>query len=146
MPGHSSASSKPPALDRTSATPPARTSPGPGFAWRLRHRTYTTIQVTIGSPTTLVAKLAGRPVTRSAELTLLTTTSLYGLGSSQYNRLHLRRRDHSELSADIRWLELGSTVGFGTVHLARETVDALRELSHTFHRARRMVESPSWRG
>jgi hypothetical protein len=38
----------------------------------------------------IASQMAGRPIRRSARLKVLTTTSLYGVGSSQYNRLKLR--------------------------------------------------------
>jgi uncharacterized protein YfaS (alpha-2-macroglobulin family) len=33
----------------------------------------------------IASQMAGRPIRRSARLKVLTTTSLYGVGSSQYN-------------------------------------------------------------
>jgi hypothetical protein len=84
------------------------------------------------------SQMAGRPIRRSAELCIVTTTSLYGSGSSQYNRLRLRRKDHPGLSRDLIWRELDRTAGFGTVHLSNETVQLLRTLSEVEHRARRI--------
>lgn len=84
------------------------------------------------------SQMAGRPIRRSAELCILTTTSLYGSGSSQYNRLRLRRKDHPGLSRDVVWKELDRTAGFGTVHLSQETVRLLRTLSEVEHGARRI--------
>lgn len=91
-----------------------------------------------GQVSEIASRLAGRPITRSAELLLLTTTSLYGVGSSQYNRLRLRRNEHKELDSDVHWIPLGTTVGFGTAHLGRPTLEALRELSRGTHGARRI--------
>lgn len=91
-----------------------------------------------GQVSEIASRLAGRPITRSAELLVLTTTSLFGVGSSQYNRLHLRRQDYPGLPDDLRWKELGKTEGFGSSHLAPETVTALRELSRSHHKARRV--------
>lgn len=84
------------------------------------------------------SQMAGRPVRRSAELCILTTTSLYGSGSSQYNRLRLRTKDHAGLARDVVWKELDRTAGFGTVHLSQETVRLLRTLSEVEHGARRI--------
>ncbi len=91
----------------------------------------------------IASQMAGRPVRRSAKLKVLTTTSLYGSGSSQYNRLKLRAKEHPGLPFDIDWkLFNGSegerTSGYGTVHLGSATVEHLRELSGSAHGARRI--------
>jgi hypothetical protein len=82
--------------------------------------------------------MAGRAVYRPAELKVLTTTSLYGNGSSQYNRLRLRAADYPVLDYDVAWQELAKTAGFGTVHLGSSTVRVLREVSERMYRARRI--------
>jgi hypothetical protein len=84
------------------------------------------------------SQMAGRAVYRPAELKVLTTTSLYGNGSSQYNRLRLRAGDYPVLDHDIAWQELAKTAGFGTVHLGPTTVRVLREVSERIYRARRV--------
>lgn len=84
------------------------------------------------------SQMAGRAVYRPAELKVLTTTSLYGNGSSQYNRLRLRSKEFPVLDHDIEWRELAKTAGFGTVHLSSVTVRVLREVSERVHRARRI--------
>ena len=87
----------------------------------------------------IVSQMAGRSVVKNSELRFLTTSSLYGnAGSSQYNRLRLNAQDHSELSEDIVWREIGKTQGFGSVHLSALTVDSLRRASTEFHGARRI--------
>ena len=101
-----------------------------------------------GQPSHIASQMAGRVITRSPDLVLLTTTSLYGVGSSQYNRLRLTARENSELSNDVAWEPLpslanltepeGTTSGFGTAHLSRQTLDALRELSREVWGARRI--------
>ena len=90
------------------------------------------------------SQMAGRPIRRSARYKILTTTSLYGTGSSQYNRLKLRAGDYPDLLPyDISWRlfdddETARTSGYGTVHLGTATVEALRELSAVTHGARRV--------
>lgn len=101
-----------------------------------------------GQTSHIASQMAGRPVTRPADLVLLTTTSLYGVGSSQYNRLRLVVDKHPELEHDVAWEPLpsvlhgtvseGTTSGFGTSHLSRQTLDALRELSRQVWGARRI--------
>ena len=41
------------------------------------------------SPSIIASSLAGRTVIKPAELVFLGTTSLYGIGSSQYNRIKI---------------------------------------------------------
>lgn len=84
------------------------------------------------------SQMAGRAIYRPAELKVLTTTSLYGNGSSQYNRLRLRAADYPELDYDLAWQELAKTAGYGTVHLSTLTVRTLREISERNYRARRI--------
>lgn len=84
------------------------------------------------------SQMAGRAIYRPAELKVLTTTSLYGNGSSQYNRLRLKAKDYPELDFDIEWKQLAKTAGFGTVHLTSATVRLLREVSERNYRARRI--------
>lgn len=90
----------------------------------------------------IASQMAGRPIRRPAELKVLTTTSLYGNGSSQYNRLRLRVGDHPDLPFDITWNlfdgDSERTTGYGTVHLATATIDALRKLSSLAYGARRV--------
>lgn len=93
-----------------------------------------------GQISVIASQMAGRPVTKPADLTLLTTTSLYGLGSSQYNRLALKAREHDALPYDIRWEAIGRSLtgGYGTLHLSGDTAQALREVGEARHDARRV--------
>ncbi len=84
------------------------------------------------------SQMAGRPIYRPAELKVLTTTSLYGNGSSQYNRLRLKANSYPELESDLEWRELATTAGYGTVHLSGRTVRVLREVAERAHKARRI--------
>ena len=84
------------------------------------------------------SQMAGRAIRRPANLMVLTKTSLYGVGTSQYNRLHLRAADHPELTHDLRWTYLKKTKGYGTVNLSKNTVRALREIAEQEHGARRI--------
>jgi hypothetical protein len=97
--------------------------------WRQRYE---------GQVSVISSQMAGRPLRRPADLKVLTTTSLYGSGSSQYNRLRLRAADHPGLRSDIVWQELERTAGYGTVHLSSSTVAVLREVSEQQYRARRV--------
>jgi hypothetical protein len=97
------------------------------------YRTRYAVQVSIIS-----SQMAGRAIYRPAELKVLTTTSLYGNGSSQYNRLRVRASEFTNLDHDIEWHELAKTAGYGTVHLGPTTVRVLREVSERMYRARRI--------
>lgn len=93
-----------------------------------------------GQVSVIASQMAGRPISKPADLRLLTTTSLYGVGSSQYNRLVLRASEHEGLGLDIRWDSIGrsKTGGFGTLHLGADTAHALRQVSQGLHTSRRV--------
>jgi Domain of unknown function (DUF4338) len=89
-------------------------------------------------PSIISSQMAGRLIYRSADLQVLTTTSLYGNGSSQYNRLRLRAADHPSLSEDIEWQEVAHTLGYGTYHLSPSTLRLLRDVADQRNGARRI--------
>ncbi|MBY5340441.1 DUF4338 domain-containing protein [Rhizobium leguminosarum bv. viciae] len=96
--------------------------------------------VRYGNQTSVIAsQMAGRAVSKPATLRVLTTTSLYGVGSSQYNRLSLRAREN-DLDYDVVWSAIGKSLtgGFGTLHLGGETTQALRSMAITRHDSRRV--------
>lgn len=81
-------------------------------------------------PSEIASAMAGRPITREARLAFIGTTSLYGTGSSQYNRLHwpaptMGGTDDSRMG----FYELGRSRSFGTSHFSGVTVQALVRLS-----------------
>jgi hypothetical protein len=88
----------------------------------------------------IASQMAGRPVSKPADLRVLTTTSLYGVGSSQYNRLRLRAAEHEDLSHDLSWDSIGRsrTGGFGTLHLGQDTALALQQMAQSAHTSRRV--------
>lgn len=93
-----------------------------------------------GQISVIASQMAGRPISKPAHLRILTTTSLYGVGSSQYNRLALRANEHSGLPYDVKWATIGKSLtgGFGTLHLGSETAHALRSMALARHDARRV--------
>lgn len=93
-----------------------------------------------GQTSVIASQMAGRAISKPADLKILTTTSLYGVGSSQYNRLVLRAEDHPGLLTDIKWGAIGKSLtgGFGTLHLGGETAQALRSMAMSRHDARRV--------
>jgi hypothetical protein len=74
----------------------------------------------------IASRLKNEDVIRPAELVYVGTTSLYYVGSSQYNRLKLPT-DVLSNEQDIRWEKLGKTIGFGTLHISKATTAALVE-------------------
>jgi hypothetical protein len=80
----------------------------------------------------IASSMAGRPIRRRNNLVFVGTTSLYGVHSSQYNRLSLPGGllgGHGE----IRYQKLGRSRSFGTSHLSDVTVRALVSLSEQSH-------------
>lgn len=86
----------------------------------------------------IASQIAGKPVHRPADLKAFTTTSLYGIGSSQYNRLKLRAKDVPALRDDIVWEELEPTEGFTVTHVSKSTVDYMRMLARAKYGTRRV--------
>ncbi|HYG29547.1 MAG TPA: Druantia anti-phage system protein DruA [Allosphingosinicella sp.] len=89
-----------------------------------------------GQPSVISSQMAGRLVIRPANLKVLTTTSLYGNNSSQYNRLRLRSSQFPSLGQDVAWQRLARTEGYGTFHLSPATLRVLREVSEAARGAR----------
>ena len=77
----------------------------------------------------IASSMAGRPIVRRSELAFLGTTSLYGVGSSQYNRLRmLAERIGGKKGEQLAFLELGKSEAYGTSHFSSDTVRALVSL------------------
>lgn len=77
----------------------------------------------------IASSVAGRSIVRAPTLVLLGTTSLYGVGSSQYNRIKIPAARLGGADCDvIRYEELGRSQAFGTSQYAEETVAALVDL------------------
>ena len=78
------------------------------------------------APSQIASSMAGRAIVRKPDLVYVGTTSLYGNGSSQYNRIRL---PVSIFGADtdgcLRFEKLGDSESFGTSHFSDETVKAL---------------------
>lgn len=74
----------------------------------------------------IASRLKGENVFRPADLVYVGTTSLYYVGSSQYNRLKIPRSVFGS-DFDIVWQRLGMTIGFGTMHISKATTLSLTE-------------------
>ncbi|MGW0056564.1 Druantia anti-phage system protein DruA [Nocardia nova] len=81
-------------------------------------------------PSEIASAMAGRAIYREARLSFVGTTSLYGTGSSQYNRLFWPASVMGGLADErMGFFELGRSRSFGTSHFSEETVEALVRLS-----------------
>ena len=86
----------------------------------------------------IASGLAGAPVTRPTRLAWITTSSLYAVGSSQYNRLKVPVGDGDET---ISYQRIGITESFGTVHFAADTVASLSQLARIVDANRRRINN-----
>jgi hypothetical protein len=84
----------------------------------------------------IASALAARPVVRPTRLGWLTTSSLYAIGSSQYNRLKLNLEGGS-----LSYQRIGMTDSFGTVHFAPDTIAALGEVVRLSDSNRRRINN-----
>jgi hypothetical protein len=76
----------------------------------------------------IASSMAGRAIRRPPRLVLLMTTSLYGVASSQYNRLKVPSESHSG-EGNLEYINLEQrTVGFGSYHFSKTTIDAMEVL------------------
>jgi hypothetical protein len=89
------------------------------------------------SASVIASSMAGRPIRRLPHLVFLGTTSLYGIGSSQYNRVRMPASEAGgPLDAELRYLELGRTVGFGSFHFSIDTLAEFEQMWSQGHSGR----------
>jgi hypothetical protein len=67
----------------------------------------------------IASSMAGRAIRKKPHLSLLCTTSLYGSGSSQYNRIKITVDSQKP---PLQYEELGTSEGFGSFHFSKECV------------------------
>jgi hypothetical protein len=74
----------------------------------------------------IASAMAGCPIVRPSKLVFLGTTSLYGVGSSQYNRIRMpAERVGGNPGEHLAYLEIGKSDAYGTSHFSSDTVEAL---------------------
>lgn len=79
----------------------------------------------------IASSIAARPIVRPAQLVFLGTSSLYGVCSSQYNRVRVpAERLGGRVGDEIRYREIGRSDAFGTSQYGSATVEALVKLVH----------------
>ncbi|MDQ2874529.1 MAG: DUF4338 domain-containing protein [Actinomycetota bacterium] len=81
-----------------------------------------------GYASEIASGMAGRPIRRRANLVFVGTTSLYGAGSSQYNRIRVPAAVLGGTD-DLQFRRLGRSRSFGTSHLSAESVGLLVRLA-----------------
>lgn len=80
-----------------------------------------------GAISEIASSISGRPISRRPELVFLGTTSLYGVSSSQYNRIAIPK-ECLRSSEPIRFRKLGRSESFGSSQFSQHTVDSLINL------------------
>lgn len=72
----------------------------------------------------IASRMKGKKVVRDSHLVYLGTTSLYAVGSSQYNRIKVPVGNNDFLE----FRKMGVTEGFGTVYFSRETTSTFSRI------------------
>lgn len=81
-------------------------------------------------PSEIASAMAGRPIVRDSRLAFVGTTSLYGTGSSQYNRLFWPAELWGgDRHARLGFHRIGRSRSFGTSHFSDESVTALQRIA-----------------
>lgn len=94
-----------------------------------------------GQESIIASSMKGKPVIRKPNLVLLCTTSLYGVGSSQYNRVKIPLAEFGGGNmGQIIYENLGHSFGFGTYHFSKDTID-LSNVLISRRRNNRLVNS-----
>ncbi|MDB5143418.1 MAG: hypothetical protein JWQ66_2131 [Mucilaginibacter sp.] len=71
----------------------------------------------------IASSMSGKAVVRRPQLVLLCTTSLYGVGSSQYNRIKIPADAiGGKIGATVEYKELGISEGYGSFHFSNHTI------------------------
>ena len=92
-------------------------SPAVITAYRSRYREH---------ESEIASSMAGRSIGRPSDLVFLGTTSLYAVGSSQYNRLKLPAHLlGGKLGEHVEFRKLGKSDAYGTSQFSAETVESL---------------------
>ena len=77
----------------------------------------------------IASSMAGRAIVRPSDLVFLGTTSLYGIGSSQYNRLRMPAELIGGRPGErLEYVEIGRSGAYGTSHFTTSTVNDLVKL------------------
>jgi hypothetical protein len=94
-------------------------SPEIVHAYRKRYR---------NAPSIIASSMTGRSVFRRPRLVLLGTTSLYGERLNQYHRVQVPSHIAGGPTGAVRFEFLGESIGYGSSHLSKATVEELELL------------------
>lgn len=72
----------------------------------------------------IASRMKGKRVIRDSRLAFLGTTSLYSIGSSQYNRIKVPISDDYSL----QYKKMGITEGYGTVYFSKKTTTSMMRI------------------
>jgi hypothetical protein len=71
----------------------------------------------------IASSMSGKALVRKPQLVMLGTTSLYGIGSSQYNRIKIPVEEiGGQKGLKIEYKELGFSEGYGSFHFSNNTI------------------------
>ena len=77
----------------------------------------------------IASSMKGEALVRKPQLVLLTTTSLYGRNSSQYNRIKMPCEDIGGTQGEyIEYKEIGKSEGYGTYQFSEITLELMKYL------------------
>jgi Domain of unknown function (DUF4338) len=93
-----------------------------------------------GKVSLIASGMAGRPIRRRPALSVLTTSSLYAVGSAQYNRVRIPG-DIADGKGEIRYERVGTTDSFGTVQFASDTIESLLAVARLANSKQRIVNN-----
>ncbi len=79
-------------------------------------------------PSIISSQMKNAPIWRDNCVVYIGTTSLYAIGSSQYDRLRLPAKIIAENQPEIRFTNIGLTSGYGTLQFSPDTVQAVVKL------------------
>lgn len=82
----------------------------------------------------IASRMKGKKVIRDSQLVYLGTTSLYSIGSSQYNRIKVPMSS----GLCLKYREMGITEGFGTVFFSKETTESFSNILTTIDGGKRI--------
>lgn len=93
-----------------------------------------------GKVSLIASGMAGKAIRRQPALALLTTSSLYAVGSAQYNRVRIRGALVGS-AGEVRYERVGTTDSFGTVQFASDTLDSLVAVARLANSKQRIVNN-----
>lgn len=94
-----------------------------------------------GRVSLIASGMAGKAVVRVPKLSVLTTSSLYAMGSAQYNRIRVPGTLVVGGSGEVRFDRIGQTDSYGTVQFASDTTQDLSRVARFSQENRRVVNN-----